>query len=67
MGFTVNGKELPMKVTNVFDLLKSDTLYVEESCVIIILHPVCTLYTHSLPYMHLYAPVIHVYTSYVHL
>ena len=42
-------------------------LYVEESCVSIILYPVYTLYTPLLPHLHLCAPIIHVYTPYTHL
>ena len=38
----------------------------KKSCVSIILHPVYTLYTPLLPHMHLYAPVIHVYTPYIY-
>ena len=41
--------------------------YVEESCIGIIVCTLCTLYILSLPYVYLYAPVIHVYTPYTHL
>ena len=37
--------------------------YVEESCVSIILHPVYTLYTTLLPYMHLHTRCTCIYTS----
>ena len=50
-----------------FDAMFVIPLYVEESCVSIILYPVYTLYTPLLPHMHLCAPIIHVYTPYTHL
>jgi hypothetical protein len=37
------------------------------TCVTIILYPLYTLYTPLLPCMHLCAPIIHVYTPYIHL
>ena len=55
-----NGACAPVAVPKIF-------MYVEESCVSFILHPVYTLYTPSLPHMHLCAPVIHVYTTYIHV
>ena len=49
--------------------VSASLLYVEESCVSIILHPVYTLYAPLLPYapIYTYIPVIHVYTPYIHL
>ena len=54
---------LPLRAPVDLGVEMSDSLQV---CELIMLYPLYTLYTPSLPCLHLYTPIIHVYTSYIH-
>ena len=64
-----SGAAIAEAVNAVASSVSEDDLILRDAILVlgtIIKHPLYTLYTSSLPYIHLYTPVIHVYTPYIH-